>query len=188
VNVVGNTAMKNMNYSAPQESASCGQIKCRTCGKPFIPVKNHPMYKDCSVICRKIRHDNFLKEWRKTNKEHIAKSKLEWVRKNLDRVKKYRHEYGKKWRKENSERKKETNKKYQKENMPRILVLAKIRYDQGYKAKDHQKTALIRNFGTSVVPMSCKKIIALKHVIENGKATKKIIESISEGRTYEAYV
>jgi hypothetical protein len=66
--------------------------------------------------------------------------------------------------------------------------LSSNRYRKRYPEKNKENLALYHRFGTTKVPLICKKITAIGRVFAKGKINSSIINSISEGRTHEAYI
>ena len=186
--------MKNMNYSAPQEAASCGQrIKkdCIFCGTEFYTHlcrtrQGFGLY--CGLECRsQHRHLKTMEvrvcvecgDWfliKKTSVARFCSRECSMVTFHARRHKArhYRHNPIHDMTPEQRKRQ-------------RKYFAFRYRQSEKGKAVHRQDSILRKTYGSSVVPMVCRKVLALRRAI-NRNIQPELLTSISEGRTYEAYL
>jgi hypothetical protein len=208
---VGNTAMKNMNYSAPQdkEPASCGLIKCKECDKEMHPYFYTGMYHNPhkrTFCSRKCQSKNNAREY---IKNHPA----------TEETKRAKSEYDARYRKENHDRRIEQCRKWYALNKKRDDVIKRqreytVKYRERHKtiSRNYEKRhwdkileirAIRKQFGTAIVPVEVKQKWAMVHVgnrlTRQGCAgrrpfdtsednMKRIFNQIKKGETHAAYL
>lgn len=182
-----------------KERTSCGQIKCKECGKEMHPYFYTGVYHNPhkrTFCSRKCQSKNNAKETKKAKAEYDARYRKEnhekrieqcrkWyaLNKKRDDVIKRQREYTVKYR----ERHKTISRNYEKKHWDKILEIRAIR----------------KQFGTALVPVEVKQKWAMVHIgnrltrqgcmgrrpLDTSKNNmKRIFNQIKKGETHAAYL
>jgi len=186
--------MKTMNYSAPQRVASsCQRIRrnCIFCGTEFYTHlyrirQGFGLY--CGLECRSQHRHIKAAEVRvcvECGNLFLTKkiSTARFCSRGCSMVTFYSRRHKARHYKRNPihDMTPEQRKKR------KAFFASRYRQSEKGKAVHRQDSTLRKAYGTAAVPMVCRKVIALRRAINKG-IKPELLNSISEGRTHEAYL
>lgn len=145
-------------------------IPCSCCGSPVLVNRaNGRRKRYCSKSCRQF-------EWKKRNGRF---AKIRTFQRGTHRHCKYKNEYEATI----------ARKQQQREHYLRNILTFKHRSKEQYKKPERKEAiALYKRLGKGKIEPIVKKLFAIERSIRHKTVSVGLINSISEGRTYEAYL